>query len=89
MKNEKYAALAIIAYNDIYATNKAIHSLGVLNSIIQKICLISGISVLFCCIMRYFAYKKNPIAVKFSQPFWLFIIGLCLLGLAYLPSPMN
>ena len=90
MKIRKLAtSISVVFYTNIYATNQAMRSLSTINNIIQKVCFISGISVLFCAIMKYFSYKKNPIAVPISQPIWLFIIGFCLIGLAYLPSPMD
>lgn len=64
-------------------------SLYVLQEVVRKVCILSGVAVFFCGIMRFFAHRKNPIAIPLSQPVWLLLIGLLLFGLAYLPSPLK
>ena len=60
-----------------------------IQEVVRKVCLLSSIATLLCAMMRFIAYRKNPSAVKISQPIWLFIIGLSLLLLVYLPSPLD
>ena len=57
--------------------------------VVRKVCLISAIATLLCAFMRFIAYRKNPVAVKISQPIWLFIIGLSLILLVNIPSPLD
>lgn len=67
----------------------ASNALYYVQEIIRKVCIVSGVALFFTGMMKYFSYRKNPIADPLSKVVWLIIIGALLFGLAYLPSPLG
>jgi hypothetical protein len=65
------------------------NTLFVLQSMVHKICLVTGIGCVIGGFIQYKMYRDNPSNVRLSMPIWLWIIGFSLIGLVYLPSPIT
>jgi hypothetical protein len=82
-----FLPVAIFGYDGIIQGSEG--ALFFIQEVIRKVCIISGIGTILCSFMRYIAYRKKTSYVKIGQPIWLFVIGACLIMLAYLPSPLD
>ena len=67
-------------YNDL---------LYLIHGILAKICVITGGVLILGGLAQYKSHRDNPMAVKLGVPISMVIIGLLLIGLAYLPSPIK
>ena len=56
---------------------------------IRKIVIITGVGLCVGALIQYKQHRNNPIAVRLSMPVWLLVIGLLLIGLAYIPSNIS
>lgn len=63
--------------------------LFLIHNILSKICIVSGGALLLGGLAQFKAHRDNPIAVKLSIPVSMVVVGLLLVGLAYLPSPIH
>lgn len=52
---------------------------------LKKLCILTGGALLVGSLMQYHNHRMNPMNVRFSQVMTMFILGLSLIGLGYLP----
>lgn len=56
-----------------------------IREIIRMICMITGGAMVLSSFFRYRIHRRNPIEAPISSVVLLFIAGLCVFGLAYIP----
>ncbi len=63
--------------------------LYLVHGIVAKVCVVAGAVLLMGGIVQYKAHRDNPSAVKVTVPISMIVVGLLLIGLAHLPSPIR
>ncbi len=56
------------------------------NNFVDKIVIITGSGLCVGGLIQFKQHRDNPIAVPLSKPIWMILIGLMLVGLAYIPN---
>lgn len=74
------------AWNDLsfgLVAQNITEPLEVVSGFVSVGCLIVGLACLFASLVKFFEYRRNPLAIQLSTVVWLFIIGLLLLILPF------
>lgn len=82
------------AHAQLYLQDKGLGSqynsfLYFIHGVVAKICVLAGGALLVGGLAQYKAHRDNPSAVKITVPISMVVVGLLLLGLAHLPSPIH
>ena len=56
-----------------------------IHDFVQAICITAGVALILGAIVQFQKYRRNPIATKLSTVIFNIIIGLLLIGLAFIP----
>jgi Ca2+/H+ antiporter len=56
-----------------------------ISSIIQTICIITGVALIFASLLQYKKHRNNPTEVPISTVLLTLLAGLALLALAFVP----
>lgn len=56
-----------------------------IHDFIQAVCITAGVALILGAMVQFQKYRKNPIATKLSTVIFNIIIGLLLIGLAFIP----
>ena len=78
----------------VFARQKGLMSdasdmLYTLQEVIRKVALLGGVIVFFSGFLQLRAYRRNPVQTPLSRCIWFFVVALLLIGINYLPSPLQ
>lgn len=59
------------------------------HDIIRTVCILTGVGMLLGTIVQFAKYRRNPIETRLSLIILNFIIGICLIGLAFVPMQLS
>ena len=59
-------------------------SLDMVTQFVVFACLLVGVFCLFAAFVKYFAYRRNPLAAPFSTVMWLLMMALILMAVPVL-----
>lgn len=68
-----------------YIANHMMEPVGGIIYFIQTAALLCGIGMIMGAFFKYGSYRKNPVAVTFGVPLVMFMTGLALIGLKFIP----
>lgn len=61
----------------------------VVHDILQVVAISGGTGLILASIVRYFKYRKNPLAVSLGSVITGFVVGACLIIVAFVPMVMD
>lgn len=56
-----------------------------IHDFIQAVCITAGVALILGAMVQFQKYRRNPIATKLSTVIFNIVIGLLLIGLAFIP----
>ena len=87
-----YPCLIIFVFDSVYAaqsiTGNVTNFETFVLSLLRKICLLAGVGLCVGALIQYRQHRQNPMNVRLTTPVWFLIIGLCLIGINYMPAPL-
>jgi len=60
-----------------------------IHDFIQIVCIVSGIALILGGLLKFKKYRRNPVEARLSSVIFDFIIGLILIGLAFIPFQLS